>query len=292
MPKAQKGQSEFVRWMPALLDGLRGLGGSAKPREVIAWIEKTLDVPKELVEFKLKSGQSRFYNQVHWARQYLVWQGLIDDSKRGTWKLTQTGWKAKLSSADARALFLQRVKINQKSKDAPTSIGSDASISKEDELPPLSELQQIGLLEVLQSLPPYGFELICERLLREHGFENVKVTSKSKDGGIDGFGVLRLSPFVAMKVAFQAKRYKGSVSRQQVGQFRNDFIGKAEKGVLITTGRFTADAESEAIKAGAVPIELVDGQRLVELFEDKQLGVQPKQIFEIEHAFFDQFRDK
>ena len=93
-----------------------------------------------------------------------------------------------------------------------------------------------------------------------------------------------------MKVAFQAKRYKDVVSRAAVGEFRNALLGRAEKGVFITTGRFTADAETEATRDGVVPIELVDGERLVGLFEEAKLGVKPKQIFEIDHAFFDQFR--
>jgi len=141
-------------------------------------------------------------------------------------------------------------------------------------------------------LPPYGFELVCERLLREHGFESVSVTQKSRDGGIDGYGVLRLSAFVSLKVAFQAKRYKDVVGRAAVGEFRNALLGRAEKGVFITTGRFTSDAEMEAARDGVIPIELVDGDRLVSLFEDVGLGVRPKQIIEIDYAFFEQFRSQ
>jgi restriction system protein len=156
--------------------------------------------------------------------------------------------------------------------------------------PPPSEREEENLLDVLKSLSPRGFELICERLLREHGFEEVEVTQQSRDGGIDGYGVLRLSPFVSLKVAFQAKKYKEVVSRSTVGEFRNAFLGRAEKGVFITTGRFTADAEAEATRDGVPPIELIDGERLVELFEEAKLGVKLKQIFEIDYAFFDQFR--
>ena len=145
---------------------------------------------------------------------------------------------------------------------------------------------------MLKNLPPFGFELLCERLLREHGFEDVRVTQKSRDGGIDGYGILRLSPFVSVKVAFQAKRYKDVVSRAAVGEFRNALLGRAEKGVFITTGRFSPDAETEATRDGVIPIELIDGERLVELFEQAGLGVKLKQVFTIDYAFFDQFREK
>lgn len=275
--------------MGPLLDCLRAVGGSAKPKEVSAWIQRELKLPPEITEATIKSGANRFHNQVQWARQYLVWQGLLDDSKRGVWTLTPLGWQAHLDHAAAREIFLGRVKIYQAGrKNAVPAVGGSDGDTQESL--PLDEAQDQTLLEVLKSLPPYGFELLCERLLREHGFEDVQVTQKSRDGGIDGYGVLRLSPFVSVKVAFQAKRYKDVVSRAAVGEFRNALLGRAEKGVFITTGRFTFDAETEAVRDGVVPIELVDGERLVGLFEEAKLGVKPKQIFEIDHAFFDQFR--
>lgn len=292
MAKRTKGQSEFIKWMEPLVNCLRSFGGSAKPREVIDWITSTLNLPSEVTEATLKSGQTRFYNQVHWARQYLVWEGLIDDSKRGVWTLTPLGWNTHLDENLSREILLRRRDAISASN--KVSLGSDSvddAVDSQELLPP-DELQEKSLLNVLRSLPPYGFELLCVRLLREHGFEDVQVTQKSRDGGIDGYGVLRLSPFVSMKVAFQAKRYKDVVSRTAVGEFRNALLGRAEKGVFITTGRFTRDAEGEASRDGVVPIELVDGDRLVELFEDRQLGVKPKQIFEIDQSFFDQFRGK
>ncbi|WP_334178619.1 restriction endonuclease [Pseudoxanthomonas sp.] len=290
MSKRTKGTTEFVRWMGPLLDCLRSVGGSAKPKEVSSWIAKTLDLPPEITDLTIKSGANRFHNQVQWARQYLVWQGLIDDSRRGVWTLTPLGWKTHLDDASSRAIFLSTVKQYQETRRLPAEAESTIALPV-DELP-LDEQQEQSLLEVLQSLPPYGFELVCERLLREHGFESVSVTQKSRDGGIDGYGVLRLSAFVSLKVAFQAKRYKDVVGRAAVGEFRNALLGRAEKGVFITTGRFTSDAEMEAARDGVIPIELVDGDRLVSLFEDVGLGVRPKQIIEIDYAFFEQFRSQ
>lgn len=272
--------------MGPLLDCLRAVGGSAKPKEVSTWIARELKLGDDVINSVLKSGANRFHNQVQWARQYLVWQGLIDDATRGVWKLTPLGWQTHLDRESARAVFVHR---HQLSKSLPQSLPVEPDIAEPD-APPPSEQQEQDLLGVLKGLSARGFELICERLLREHGFEDVEVTQQSRDGGIDGYGVLRLSPFVSLKVAFQAKKYKEVVSRSAVGEFRNAFLGRAEKGVFITTGRFTADAEAEAARDGVPPIELIDGVRLVELFEEATLGVKPKQVFEIDHAFFDQFR--
>lgn len=284
--KRAKKTAEFVQWMGPVLDALRAVGGSARPKEVVSWIASKLSVPAEVQEATLKSGGSRFQNQVHWARQYLVWEGLIDDTRFGIWALTPLGWKAHLDEESARAVFLNRVKTAR--ADAESQAAAP-EIDQQDSLVE-DEKREVTLLQVLQSLPSYGFELICERLLREHGFEEVSVTARSRDGGIDGFGTLRLSPFVSMRVAFQSKRYKGAVGRPEVGQFRNDFQGRAEKGVLITTGRFTPDAQSEASAPGKSPIELVDGERIVELFEERGLGVTRRVRYEVDFSFFDQFR--
>lgn len=289
MPPSKKGQSEFVRWMGPLLDCLRALGGSAKPREVSNWIARELQLTPIITEATIKSGANRFHNQVQWARQYLVWEGLLDDGKRGVWTLSPLGWKTRINDDAARAIFLDRVKISQSLRKQSASDNALPIPETADTSAP-EESRELDLLDILKTLPPYGFELICGRLLREHGFEDVEVTQRSRDGGIDGYGLLRLSPFVSLRVAFQSKRYSNTVARREVGEFRNALLGRAEKGVFITTGRFTADAASEAARDGVVPIELIDGQQLVQLFQEKTIGVKPKIVYEIDHAFFDEFR--
>jgi restriction system protein len=280
-----KGLIDFFRWMAALLDCLRALGGSAKPKEVSSWIARELQLPPEIIEATVKSGANKFHNEVQWAKQYLVWDGLLDNSKRGIWALSPAGWKTHLDLESAQAIYqkINQSQREQKAKGATVPASEITEVISE-------ETQELELLDILKALPPYGFELICGRLLREHGFEDVEVTQRSRDGGIDGYGLLRLSPFVSLRVAFQAKRYKDVVNRSDVGEFRNAVLGRAEKGVFITTGRFTADAEAEATREGVVPIELIDGEQLVELFQDKLIGVKPKTVYEIDHVFFDEFR--
>ncbi len=182
-------------------------------------------------------------------------------------------------------MFLKWVEIHSKARKEKNQ--KQIIEEQEDEQPELVEHTFTPtLIEILQSVSPKGFEDICKRLLREHGFENVEVTGGSHDGGIDGYGTLELNPFVSMKVLFQCKRYKGTVSRAQVGDFRNAMIGRAEKGIILTTGTFSEDSKREASRDGAPPIELIDGQKLVDLFESVQLGVKPKTIFEVDLKFF------
>lgn len=101
-----------------------------------------------------------------------------------------------------------------------------------------------------------------------------------------------MNPFVSFKVLFQCKRYKGTVSRSQVGDFRNAMIGRAEKGIIMTTGTFSSDAIKEANRDGAPQVELVDGEKLVEMFKRVQLGVKPKTVYEVDLTFFEPYMSK
>lgn len=147
------------------------------------------------------------------------------------------------------------------------------------------------LLDLLRDLPASGFERLCQRLLREAGFEQVTVTGRSGDGGIDGTGLLEVNPFVSFKVLFQCKRYGGTVGPSVVRDFRGAMMGRADKGIIMTTGSFSADSKREALRDGVPPIELVDGEKLVALFEKRELGLAPRTTYDLIPSFFDEFRD-
>ncbi|WP_291109017.1 restriction endonuclease [Flavobacterium sp. UBA6195] len=285
-------QAEFTKWFGPLLNALRELGGSGRPKEVVEEIAKAEKIKDSQREEVMKSGILRFDNQVAWARQYLVWEGLLDNSKKGVWTLSSKGQETFLTQDDARTIFLKWVEIHQKAKKDKSSKDKIVQTQEQEEPEELDNEITPTLLEVLQSVSPIGFEHVCKRLLREHGFENVHVTQASHDGGIDGYGTLELNPFVSMKVLFQCKRYKGTVSRAQIGDFRNAMIGRADKGIILTTGTFSEDAKREASRDGAPPIELIDGKKLVELFEKAELGVKPKIVYEVDYNFFETYMKK
>ena len=292
---AKKAQAEFIRWFGPLLDALRDLGDSGRPREVSARISKNLSLPDELLDQTLKSGGSKFHNQVAWARQYLVWEGLLDSSKHGTWTLTEKGRNAHLGDKEAREIFLKWVSIHAETRKQKR----DAQEAEEEVLPSevreedQEENEKLDLLSTLRSISPTGFEKVCRELLRESGFENVEVTGGSADGGIDGYGTLEINPFVSFRVLFQCKRYaKGNlVSRAQVGDFRNTMLGRAEKGIIITTSGFSNAAIQEASREGAPQVELVDGDKLVEMFQRVELGVFKRTVYDVDPAYFEKFKN-
>jgi restriction system protein len=290
---ARKAQAEFLRWFGPLLDALRDLGDSGRPREVSARIARNLNLSDEVLDETLKSGESKFHNQVAWARQYLVWEGLLDSSRHGTWTLTEKGRARHLDEKDAREIFLKWVAIHAANR-------KQKQDSPDDEAPVTAVVQPedqdegtLDLLSTLRAVSPRGFEKVCRELLRESGFENVEVTGGSADGGIDGYGTLEINPFVSFRVLFQCKRYaKGNlVSRAQVGDFRNTMIGRAEKGIIITTSGFSNAAIQEASREGAPQVELVDGDKLVEMFQRVELGLTKRTVYDVDPAYFEKFMD-
>lgn len=291
----KKAQAEFIRWFGPLLDALRDLGDSGRPREVSARISMNLSLPDELLDQTLKSGGSKFHNQVAWARQYLVWEGMLDSSKHGTWTLTEKGRNAHLGDKESREIFLKWVSIHADNR----KLKREAQEPEEDLLPlgePADEPddgEKIDLLSTLRSISPTGFEKVCRELLRESGFENVEVTGGSADGGIDGYGTLEINPFVSFRVLFQCKRYaKGNlVSRAQVGDFRNTMLGRAEKGIIITTSGFSNAAIQEASREGAPQVELVDGDKLVDMFQKVELGVFKRTVYDVDPTYFEKFKE-
>ena len=133
------------------------------------------------------------------------------------------------------------------------------------------------ILTGLKRLQPETFELFAKKLLDAYGFTETSVTQKSKDGGIDGHGKLKVG-LAHINVAFQCKRYTNQpIGRPAIDQFRGAIQGQVEQGIFFTTSRFVPKAEEISFKPGAVPIVLLDGEAIVDLMIEKRFGV------EIEH---------
>jgi len=291
MPKKRKEEGiQFVRYFEPLLDALRALGGSGTPDEIVARIAQDLNIPDEVQNEVTPSGVLRFYNRVAWARFYLVREGLLDSSKRGVWSLTERGRATELSPEQAREVFLKWARTFREQRRAKTKVSESVAeqVTQEAETGPSNYRNQV--IDLLLKLPAAGFERLAQRLLREAGFTLVVVTGSSRDGGIDGHGTLQVNPLVSFKVLFQCKRYAGSVSPSEVRDFRGAMAGRADKGIIITTGAFTAEARREASRDGVPPIELIDGEKLVDMLENLELGLKPIKTYEIDEPFFREFK--
>lgn len=282
--------AQFVKFFGPLLDALRKLGGSGSPEEVVEQIASDLALSDEVQNDLLPSGEPRFRNQVHWARFYLVREGLLDSSKRGVWSLTERGRATSLTYEQAHQVFLRWVKIFQEQRRAKAGTTEPIAEQVAEGTGAPSKDYRAETVDLLLALSPAGFERLSQRLLREAGFTQVVVTGTSGDGGIDGHGTLQINPLVSFKVLFQCKRYTKSVSPSHVRDFRGAMAGRADKGIIITTGSFTAEARREASRDGVPPIELIDGEKLIDMLEQLELGLRPVTTYEIDHSFFGEFR--
>jgi restriction system protein len=237
-----------------LLEVLVELGGEASPQEVYPLVTAKLpSIREEDLAERLQSGGSKWTNRIQWVRQKLVEQGEMDSPARGVWRITEQG-QQRLAALEKGEVQLPAPTFLELYDDYEASF-------------------RAALLERLQDLTPRDFEQFARKLLQAYGFADVRVTQVSSDGGVDGYGRLRLG-LATMNVAFQCKKWQGNVGRPEVDKFRGAIQGEFEQGVFFTTSDFTSAARDASLKAGAVPVILLNGESIVNLMIEKGLGVE------------------
>jgi restriction system protein len=251
-----------------LLQAIHKLGGSASISEQEDTVASILGLSEKDIAEIHRGNRTKLGYRLAWARNYLKRYGLLENSARGVWALTAEGSKRK---------SVDKEEVNRAVKAADNKAAMMDSSNKQSKLEPETNSWEDELLQIIKNIPPDAFERLSQRLLRESGFVQVKVTGKTGDGGIDGKGVVRIGGLLSFHVIFQCKRYKGSVSASVVRDFRGAMMGRADKGLLITTGAFTRDARLEAQRDGATPIDLVDGEELIEKLKQLGIGVEVRQ---------------
>lgn len=284
--------AQFKRYFEPIIDELRAMGGAGDSKEVIDRIVAKLDISEEELEKVSATGQGIVRNQIAFARNSLREQGLIDNSVRGVWKLTAYGATVQVSEDLIDKWIRDTRKTNSENR-LKKQHGVDAipKLEFEDESFDIAEVKEVRfdeqLLERLKSLSPEGFEKFSRRLLFACGIKRIQLTARTNDKGIDGFGDLELASVVRFKVLFQCKRYENPVTAGDMRDFKGAMSpGRGEKGIFFTTSSFTSGAKEAAQADFANPIELVDGQKLIELMKEFELGVKPITIFELVESFF------
>ena len=267
--------------MNPTLQALRELGGSATNTELYNKVIVIMKLPDDVLNVihdPDKGTQTEVYYRLAWAKSYLKKYGLVDNSERSVWSLTKKGREVDEVDPQEVTQFWRDIKRKEREQDDLDTPDEEETIWQEE------------LLETLLKMDPDAFERLVQRILRESGFIQVEVTGKTGDGGIDGKGIMRLSKLLSFHVLFQCKRYQGSVSVSKIRDFRGAMVGRADKGIFITTGNYTQDALQEATRDGASPIDLIDGDGLIELLKDLELGIKTKKItteeVNIDHDWF------
>jgi restriction system protein len=267
------------------IKALQILGGSGTTEEIYEKVIQVLNLPDKVLEISHGStSQSEVEYRLGWSRTYLKKYGLLENSARGVWSLVSTS--VNLDDLDAKEI-VKAVQEAEKNKPTQADTLGESQVNTLGEfVTPTEAIEELAwhqqLHKVLLSLEPAAFERLTQRLLRESGFIQVQVTGKSGDGGIDGVGIARINGFLSFHILFQCKRHQGSITAGQIRDFRGAMQGRTDKGLFVTTGTFTRDAIKEATRDGAPPIDLIDGEQLVQRLKELGLGVKITMIESVE----------
>lgn len=263
------------------LKALKLLGGSGSIEEINEKVYEIANLDEETLSIPHKEDgmQSKVDYRLAWARTYLKKYGLIDNSSRGVWALVDNDIDPDSFKSNEIVKTVRAENCEPEKDSTPLNNDLELETIVEDEPDQLDWKEK--LLKVIQNIDPSAFERLSQRILRESGFIQVEVTGKSGDGGIDGKGIVRLNGFLSFHVFFQCKRFKDSVASSYIRDFRGAMQGRADKGLFITTGKFTRDAIKEASRDGAPPIDLIDGDLLCEKLKEFNLGVKTELIEEV-----------
>lgn len=274
-----------------VLHALRALGGSASIAELEDKVTQALRLSEDDISQPHAGGGTELHYRLAWARTYLKKYGLLDNSERGIWLLTAQGRVTDRVNSQ-QVVQSVRESFRRRRADPVADPGGQIETLESraaEEVGEEAESWREELMANLLRLPPSAFERLCQRLLRESGFVEVKVTGRSGDGGIDGVGIVRLGGLLGFPILFQCKRYQGSVGPRTIRDFRGAMMGRADRGLVLTTGTFSRDAKLESTRDGAPPIDLVDGEQLLDKLKELGLGVTVTHVehVSVEPAFFE-----
>lgn len=268
----------YDQLMVPLMKALVNLGGSGSIAEIfeaVVNIEKFDEETLAILHNPEKSSQTEIGYRLAWARTYLKKAGYLENSSRGVWALTD---KAKqVSEIDSREIVNFVRTLDRKASQITTD-PSKPELSVEDSPEEVLAWREKLHHVLIEEMSPDAFERLTQRLLRESGFIHVEVTGRTGDGGIDGKGIARINGLMSFHITFQCKKYKGSVGASEIRDFRGATVGRADRGMFITTGNFTKAAIEEANRDGAAPIDLVDGDQLADKLKELSLGVKTELV--------------
>lgn len=279
---------EYSKLVEVTFSVLKQLGGSGKNNEINDKAAEMLNLPEDVyaIPHLNSSSLTEINYRLAWARTLLKNYGAIINSSRGVWSITT-------DFSDVVSVNGEYIERNCK---RPNSLGD---MRNNSELTEESQMEEAGveipeevrpwrkkLYNVLVNMDPFAFERLTQRLLRECGFDDVKVTKKTGDGGIDGTGKLKINGIFSFNIAFQCKRYQGTVGSSEIRDFRGSLTTDIEKGVFITTGSFSKQAIEEASNPGKQQIDLINGEDFISKLAELGIGVKEIKDYEIDEEFF------
>lgn len=254
---------------------------------------------EEQLSERTKSGENLIYNRIAWGKSYLKKGGYIFYPERGHVQITEKGLKQKTvlsldNVVDDSGIVNFYSDENLKASHPIAGLKEIVTSSPQDLIDNgFSQIEtevKTDLLEKLKSIDPYYFEKVILILLKKMGYGDFIETSKSGDGGIDG--IINEDKLGLDKIYIQAKRFnEHKVREKDIRNFIGAMSGDTNKGVFVTTSLFDNGAIEKA-KSAHHKIILLDGNKLVDLMHEFNVGVQIKSIYEIKQLDEDFFEEK
>lgn len=274
----------YATLIEATFSALKILGGSGKNDEINSKVAEILELSNEVQDIPHlnSSSLSEVNYRCAWARTILKNYGALENSARSVWTI-----KPEFTGIDSvDGVIVEKFRNIKSEKTQKFDTAEEKMEEQGVDVPEEVKPWRKRLYEVLINMDPYGFERLTQRVLRECGFTNVVVTKKSGDGGIDGTGKLKINGIFSFNIAFQCKRYQGSVGAGDIRDFRGSLTTDIEKGVFITTGSFSKPAIEEACNPGKQQIDLIDGEEFITKLAEFGIGVKEVKDYEIDEQFF------
>ena len=316
MPQATQSPQEQVgpykRYLWPTLQATKSIGEGATNEEINAAVTGLLELPDEVLTLLYKGGpKTEVYHRIAWARTKLNGIGVIINLSRGVWKISEKGLAVE-TEAELQQMVSdednRRATARRNRKSAALKVAAQERYSGQTDLPahlpalPRTLSQQAArtrkvrvtrtvrtsgswqdqVLGYVKQLSADQFVSLCRRLFTESGFTAVEI-EQTLEGNYSGHGLLRINVLV-FRVMFGI--YQSAITEEAVHNLRGAMIGRAEQGLLLTTGRIADAANEEASRPGAPPIELIDGQKLCNLLREKNLGARTVEVAEVQNAYF------
>ncbi len=270
---------DFPKMMLANVIALKALGGQAHIYDIEKKVIEIEEMDAVEQSHRTTNGTTTKLNYyLGWARTYLRYAGALESVAYGTWALTGAGHQiGNLQDAEATyGIYIERLAQNNREKleeERLANNNNEELPDADEEIAPDDVVWRGNLLEILGLIRPDAFEKLSYQLLFKAGFINVEVVGKGADRGIDGWGTLQ-NELISVNICFQCKRWQNKVGSPQIRNFRGAIQGRVDKGLFLTTSRYTSHAITEATRDGAIPIDLIDGNRLCDLLKQYNLGVE------------------
>lgn len=275
----------YAELIEATFLAIKQLGGSGHNDEINKKVYEIMNVPDSILEI-IHTGRNSFSEidyRLAWARTLLKNYGAIINSARCVWVISPEFANIenvcgseieKCKNASDRNVKIDKSAINKDKQDSAIDIPA--------EIKPWRQ----RVYEILVGMNPFAFERLTQRLLRESGFTDVEVTKRTGDGGIDGYGKLKINGVISFNIAFQCKRYQGTVGAPEIRDFRGSLTRNVEKGLFVTTGTYSNAAKEEAANIGKQQIDLIDGEGLIDMLAEYSIGLKEVKDYEIDEEYF------